>query len=77
MSIVVAVKKAKRIVIGADSQHNFGSNKACENNIKASKIRKIGSVYLSSTGWGLYDDILNDYLSKKKAVKLNSKIEIF
>lgn len=77
MSIVAAVKKGKQVVIGADSQYNFGSGKACNNNIKSSKIRRIGSVYLSSTGWGLYDDILDDYLSTKKTVKLTSKLDIF
>ena len=39
--------------------------------------RRIGSVFFTNTGWGLYDDILDDYLSKKKAVKFNTKLEVF
>ncbi len=77
MSIVVAVKKGKDIVIGADSQYNFGSNKVCDKNINCSKIKRIGPVLFSNTGWGLYSDILNDYLSKKKTVKLNNELEVF
>ncbi len=77
MSISVAVKKGKNIVIGADTQYSFGSNKACKKNIKCSKIRRIGSVLFTNTGWGLYDDILDDYLSKKKTVKLNNKLAVF
>ncbi len=77
MSIALAVKKGKNLVIGADTQYNFGSNRAAKKNIKGSKIRRIGSVLFTSTGWGLYDDILDDYLSRKKTVRLNNKLAVF
>jgi ATP-dependent HslUV protease, peptidase subunit HslV len=77
MSIAVAIKKGKDVFIGADSQQSVGSNRVCLSNISESKIRRIGSVLMASTGWGLYDDILDDYLKEKKAVKLTSKMEVF
>jgi ATP-dependent protease HslVU (ClpYQ) peptidase subunit len=77
MSIVVAVKKGKQLVIGADTQSNFGSNKPCEGNIHESKIRRVGSAFLATTSWGLYDDIFSDYLSGRKSVRLNSKLAVF
>jgi len=77
MSIIVAVKKGNEVFVGADSQINFGSNKVCSSNINGSKIRRVGTAVIASTGWGLYDDILNDYLSKRKSCKLNTKLEIF
>jgi ATP-dependent HslUV protease, peptidase subunit HslV len=77
MSIAVVVKKGKEIAVGADSQFSFGSSITCEGNIVESKIRKIGNTCLVSTGWGIYDDIFNDYLSRKKNIKLNTRLQIF
>ncbi len=77
MSIVVAVKKGNEVVIAADSQLAYGSNKASSGNVNNPKIRRIGSVLIGSVGWGIYDDILNDYLLRKKSVRLNTSQEIF
>jgi len=78
VSIVVAVKKGKEVVVAADSLETFGSNKPAAGNISISKIRRIGaSTLLASTGWALYDNILSDYLARKKSVRLNSRQEVF
>ena len=77
MSIAVAVKKGQRVVVGADTQQNFGSNKPCPGNLRESKLRRIGPALLASTGWGLYDNILDDYLSRRKAVRLLSRADVF
>lgn len=77
MSIVVAVKKGKKVVVAADSLETFGSNKPAAGNTSISKIRRIGPALLASTSWGLYDDILTDYLSRKRSVRLSTKQEVF
>ena len=43
----------------------------------ATKIRKVGNAYLASTGWGVYDDIFDDYLQKKEEPDLSTKLSIF
>ena len=58
MSIVVAVKKAGKTCVAADSQSNFGSLKVPLPNARARKIRTVGPMILGTTGWALYEDIL-------------------
>ncbi|VAX01811.1 hypothetical protein MNBD_GAMMA22-157 [hydrothermal vent metagenome] len=77
MSIVVAVKKGDQTAIVADSQVSFGSMSFPGSNLKVEKIRKIGASYFASTGWGLYDDIIENYLIDKPDIELLSKQAIF
>ncbi len=77
MSIAVVVKKDNRVVIGADTLQSFDTNMAASDNLNESKLRRIGSAILASTGWGLYDNILDDYLKTKKSVRLSTKQEVF
>ncbi|MCP4717005.1 MAG: hypothetical protein GY868_17910 [Deltaproteobacteria bacterium] len=77
MSIAVAVKKGKEVVLAADSQTNFGTSRVPSENHQAVKIRSVGSSLLATTGWGLYDNILDDYLSKRSAPRLTTKKSIF
>jgi len=77
MSIVVAVKKDNKTVMVADSQVSFGSMSFPGSNLKVEKIRKIGESYFASTGWGLYDDIIDNYLVDKPDVELLSRRSIF
>jgi ATP-dependent protease HslVU (ClpYQ) peptidase subunit len=77
MSIAVVVKKDNKIVIGADTLQSFDTNMVTSDNLNESKLRRIGSAILASTGWGLYDNILDDYLKGKKAVRLSKKQDIF
>ena len=77
MSIVVAVKKGAELVIAADTQQNFGSSKPCAGNVRHSKIVKIDGAYLGLTGWGIYENILADYLSDKQPVDLQTRQTVF
>ena len=77
MSIAVVVKKDNKIVIGADSLQSFDTSMATSDNLNESKLRRIGSAILASSGWGLYDNILDDYLKNKKTVRLSKKQEVF
>jgi len=78
MSIVVAVKKNDEIVLVSDTQNNFGTLVLTSDNHLVSKVRKVGDAYIASTGWGLYDNIMEDVLSKhEKEVSLDSKNSIF
>ena len=77
MSIAVAVKKGQDIVIASDTQDNFGTNTVSFDNYSAKKIIKVGSSYVATTGWGLYEDIFDDYLLLKEDVALESKAQIF
>lgn len=77
MSIAVAVKKGDQLVIGADTQQNFGENAPGFDNLKESKIMKIERGYLAATSWGLYSNILDDYLQSKETIHLRDKREVF
>jgi len=77
MSIAVAVKKGQDVVIASDTQDNFGSNTVSFDNYSAKKIIQIGGSYVATTGWGLYEDIFDDYLMLKEDVVLESKTQIF
>ncbi len=77
MSIIVAVRKSNRVALAADSQSNFGSHKFPPDNHKAEKIREIGESLVAFSGWGLYENILDDYLAHLKSVRLEDQKEIF
>ncbi len=77
MTVAVAVKKNKDIVLAAETQFNYGSATYSSANHKAHKIIKMGNAYVACTGWSLYENIFEDYLSGKKKVSLNSKKDIF
>lgn len=77
MSVAVAIQKNNHIVIASDSQDNFGSNRVAFDNYSSKKIITVGNSYIATTGWGIYEDILDDYLTVKHALALDSKQEIF
>jgi ATP-dependent protease HslVU (ClpYQ) peptidase subunit len=77
MSIAVVVKKGGTIAIAADSQENFGDRKMLRKNHLASKIMPLGSSYLATSGWGLYENILEDYLAKAGSPRLGSRSAVF
>ncbi|MHC4320947.1 MAG: hypothetical protein ACYST3_01595 [Planctomycetota bacterium] len=77
MSIAVVVKKDNKIVIGADTLQCFDSNMTGVDNLDESKLRPIGNAMVAGAGWGLYDNILDDYLKGKKSVRLSTKQDVF
>jgi ATP-dependent protease HslVU (ClpYQ) peptidase subunit len=77
MSIAVAVKSKGRIVIACDTKRTFGSGEVSDANLTDLKIRGVGDAYLATTGWGLYSNILDDYLSTKRRTRLTDQRSIF
>jgi ATP-dependent protease HslVU (ClpYQ) peptidase subunit len=76
MSVAVAVRKGSTIVVAADTQENFGDEKVPRANHGSSKILRIGRTYVAMTGWGVYDNILRDYVTRGRP-RLGSEREIF
>jgi ATP-dependent protease HslVU (ClpYQ) peptidase subunit len=77
MSIAVAVSKDGRTVVAADTQENFGDRKLAHTDHRVMKILQVGSAYLATTGWGLYDNILEDYLSRAGTPRLGTRRDVF
>jgi len=77
MSIVVGVRKGPDTIIASDTQNNFGSQVMTPENHRTSKIHNLGSAYLGTTGWGLYDNILRDFLAHERKVELTDQGSIF
>jgi ATP-dependent protease HslVU (ClpYQ) peptidase subunit len=77
MSVAVAVKSRDQIVIAADTKRTFGSGAVDVANFTDLKIRAVGPSYIATTGWGLYSNILDDYLASRKRAKLTDQGSIF
>ena len=77
MSVAVAVQSRGEIVLAADSKRTFGSGAMPEGNLRDTKIRKVGAAYIATTGWGIYANILDDYLARRKRVQLSDSRSIF
>lgn len=77
MSIVVAVRKDERIVLAADTQSNFGSSRMTPDNHRAAKLHRVGTAWIGATGWGLYENLLQDHLAKRASVRLRDQRDIF
>jgi ATP-dependent protease HslVU (ClpYQ) peptidase subunit len=77
MSIAVAVRKQGEIVVAADTQDNFGSSTVSLENYRSRKVIQVGDSYIAATGWGIYEDILTDYLARTPDVALDKKAHIF
>lgn len=78
MSVIAAVRKARRLVIAADSQDNFGDLRPPPDNHSALKLREIDSAWIGCSGWAIYDDLLGHYLRKRSAkTALHSREDVF
>ena len=77
MSIAVAVAKNRKVVIAADSLSTFGDRRVPAENHRCAKVVRVGSGLIASTGWGLYDNILEDYLARPPAPRLQTERQIF
>jgi ATP-dependent protease HslVU (ClpYQ) peptidase subunit len=77
MSVAVAVSKGRTVAIAADTQENFGDRRVHRGDHGSSKIMKVGASYIAQTGWGLYENILGDYLAKAPAPRFRNEREIF
>ncbi len=78
MSVAVAVKSKGRVVIACDTKRTFGSGEVPEANLTDVKVRKVGASYLATTGWGLYSNIMDDYLvAGRRRQRLSDQHSIF
>jgi ATP-dependent HslUV protease subunit HslV len=77
MSIAVAVRTANQIVLATDSKRTFGGGAVPVDNLKDVKIRRVGGAYIATTGWGVYTNILEDYLRGSRQHRLVDSNSIF
>jgi ATP-dependent HslUV protease, peptidase subunit HslV len=77
MSIAVAVRTGNDLVLATDSKRTFGGNAVPDSNLRDVKLRRVGDAYLATTGWGVYANILDDYLRVTRNARLGDSRQIF
>jgi len=77
MSIAVAVKKNGKTVIAADTLSVFGDRRVPMQNHRASKIIQIGDTRVAMAGWGLYDNLMTDFLSRGRKPALTQEKDVY
>ena len=77
MSVVVAVRKGNTIALAADTQTSFGDVRVPVDNLRAQKIARIGSAWIGKTGWGIYDNIISDFLRTRRRPALADERGIY
>ena len=77
MSIAVAVRTAEHIVLATDSKRTFGGGAVPAENLRDVKLRRVGGAYVATTGWGVYTNILEDYLRGGRSPRLSDSASIF
>ena len=77
MSIVVAIRKDGRTVMASDSQSNYDQHRELAPNQVVRKLLKLGNTWLGATGWGLYENILRNYVSSRKSFRLGNEDQLF
>jgi len=77
MSIAVAVRIEDQIVLATDSKRTFGSGALPEGNLRDVKMRKVGAAHIATTGWGVYTNILDDYLRTSRTPRLTDSATVF
>lgn len=63
MTIAVAVRKGTRAVLAADSLVHFGGQRFPTENCQFNKIYPIGETLMVWSGWSLYGEMLDAFLS--------------
>jgi ATP-dependent HslUV protease, peptidase subunit HslV len=77
MSIALAIEKNGELIVAADTLTSFGHTKVPPVLHAADKVRRVGANLLATTGWGLYENILDDIIARRKNIKLGSREQIF
>ena len=77
MSIALAIVKNGELIVAADTLTSFGHTKVPPILHAAEKVRRVGASLLATTGWGLYENILDDVIARRKNIKLGSREQIF
>lgn len=74
MSIIIAKKLDKKIIIGSDSQTTRGWNK--EIRVEPTKLVDLGDIVVGSAGLVKTSKLLHLYISQHKINKLNDEVDI-
>jgi ATP-dependent HslUV protease subunit HslV len=77
VSIVVAVRKDGETWVAADTQNSFGANRVSTANGGVTKLRRVGRAVVGTTGWGIYENIFDDYLGQHEEPDLTSRGGVF
>jgi len=77
MSIALAIEKNGELLVAADTLTSFGHTKVPPVLHAAEKVRRVGASFLATTGWGLYENILDDVIARRKNIRLGSREQIF
>ena len=77
MSIALAIRKDGELIVASDTLTSFGHTKVPPSLHTAEKVRRVGGSYLAATGWGLYENILDDVLTRRANPRLGSRGQIF
>jgi len=77
MSIALAIEKNGELIVAADTLTSFGHTKVPPALHAAEKVRRVGTSFLATTGWGLYENILDDVIVRRKNIRLGSREQIF
>ena len=79
MTTIVVVKKNGYAVIAADTLTRYGNQKeSAEYVVNSEKIIKYHESYLATTGWGTFQQALQDFLAKtKKKLSFDNVLDIF
>jgi ATP-dependent protease HslVU (ClpYQ) peptidase subunit len=62
MSVLVAVKVGRRLVMAGDGLTTSGSHRLPPENHSVRKIKKVGQTLIGAAGWTMYANILDDFL---------------
>lgn len=77
MSIALAIEKNGELLVAADTLTSFGHTKVPAALHSAVKVRRVGASLLATTGWGVYENILDDVLARRGNVRLGTRGRIF
>ena len=77
MSIALAIEKNGELLVAADTLTSFGHTKVPPALHAAVKVRRVGASLLATTGWGVYENILDDVIARRKNIRLGSRGQIF
>lgn len=77
MTIILAIQKNDDTVIASDTRVSYGNEIIPGDNLPVKKIITAGGTFIGSSGWGLYDNILIDYLSSRSGVTFEDAASIF
>ena len=78
MSIIVAINRNDAVTMASDSLTCFGEGEQTPpDNCRTRKIIPLGDGFLGGTGWAVYDDIIEHWISNRTVPPLTTRKEVF